>query len=260
MGEVPRGTHVWYDLMTTDPAGAVDFYGKVVGWTITPFEGAPEPYDMWTSGKGPIGGVMELPADAREMGAPTHWIAYICTPDADATAARATELGGTVLVPAQDIPEVGRFCVIQDPQGGVFSAFTPAGESPPRDGRAAPGEMSWHELMADDYEKAFSFYSDLFGWEKTTAMDMGEMGMYQLFTDSHADGDVGGMMNRPPEMPTSAWLYYINVADVDAAVEVVTANGGQILHGPMDVPGGDRVVSCMDPQGGAFALHMFAKE
>lgn len=257
MSGVQRGRHVWYDLMSTDPEGAKDFYGKVVGWTITPFEGAEQPYDMWTAGEIPIGGVMKLPADAQAQGVPTHWLAHIATPDVDATVARAQELGGGVIVAPQDIPTVGRFAVLSDPFGAVFCPFAPEGEMPDA-GRPRPGEMSWHELMTDDHEKAFDFYADLFGWEKGAAMDMGDAGIYQLFRRAGAEMDDGGMMNRPPEMPMSAWMYYVNTDDLDGAIETVKAEGGQVLHGPMEVPGGDRICVCMDPQGGAFALHSFA--
>ncbi len=257
MSEVQKGRHVWYDLMTTDTDGAKDFYGKVVGWTLTPFEGAQDPYDMWTAGETPIGGLMPLPPEAQAQGAPPHWLAYITTPDVDATVARAQELGGNVIVPPQDIPTVGRFAVLADPFGAVFCPFTPAGDMP-EGGRPSPGEMSWHELMSGDYEKAFAFYSDLFGWEKGVAMDMGEAGIYQLFRRPGAPMDDGGMMTKTPEMPVSAWLYYVNTADLDGAVETVKGEGGQVMAGPMEVPGGDRICVCMDPQGAAFALHEFA--
>lgn len=259
MSQVEKGRHVWYDLMSSDPAAAKDFYGKVVGWTITPFDGAQQPYDMWTTADGPVGGVMRLPDDAQNQGIPSHWLAYIATPDVDATAARAAELGGGVIMGPQDIPTVGRFAVLRDPFGAVFCAFSPEGDMPHHGGRPRPGEMSWHELMSDDYEKAFDFYADLFGWEKATAVDMGPAGTYQLFRRAGAGTDDGGMMNRPPEMPMSAWMYYVNTADLDAAVATVKSEGGQVLHGPMAVPGGDRVCVCMDPQGAAFALHQFAR-
>ena len=253
--QVRTGQHVWYDLVTTDTAGAIDFYTAVAGWGTQPFEGAPEPYEMWTVGDRPVGGVVALPPHARDAGAPPHWMAYVATPDADATTARAVELGATHLH-TEDIPSVGRFSILMDPFGAVFSAFTPVGENPPREGRPGPGEFSWHELMTDDHEKAFAFYAELFDWQKGATMDMGPMGIYQLVRQ---DGiDFGGMMNRPEDMPVAAWLYYINVADMDAAIGRVTANGGEVVNGPMEVPGGDMVVQCMDPQGGAFALHMSA--
>ena len=252
---VPKGQHLWYDLITTDLPGAKDFYQSVIGWGTQPFEGGPGPYDMWTVGERPVGGSVELPEEARKQGAPPHWMAYIGTPDADATAQRAVELGATHLH-TEEIPQVGKFAIIQDPFGAVFSAFQPAGESPPSEGKPTHGEFSWAELMTEDYEKAYAFYADLFGWDKGQPMDMGPMGIYQLIR--LGDRDFGGIMNKPEGMPMSAWIYYVNVDDIDKAVEGVKANGGQVLNGPIEVPGGDRVAQCQDPQGGTFALHMFA--
>lgn len=251
----PRGRFVWYELLTTDPDGAESFYPAVLGWGTddfdVPVEGMP-PYRMWTVGEAPMGGMMELPAEAQADGAPPHWLGHIATPDADATAARAEELGGGVLMGPHTIPTVGRFAVLRDPYGGVFSAYTPDGEAPGHEAQPNVGEVAWHELMTDDHEGAFAFYSDLFGWEKGEPMDMGEMGIYQIVERNGVP--LGGIMNRPPEVPAS-WLYYVHVSDIDKTVADVSANGGQLLNGPMEVPGGGRVAQCMDPQGAAFALY-----
>ncbi len=171
----------------------------------------------------------------------------------DATVAQAAESSGRVLVEPTDIPEVGRFAVLADPQGAVFAAFRSADETspewPPR-----PGGFSWHELATTDHEAAFDFYSRLFGWKRTEAMEMGEAGTYQMY--GLADTTLGGMYNKPPEMPGPPhWLCYVMVDDVHAAVERVKEHGGQVLNGPLQVPGGDWIAQCMDPQGGAFAIH-----
>ena len=116
------------------------------------------------------------------------------------------------------------------------------------------GEFSWHELMAADYAAAFTFYEALFGWEKIEAHDMGPMGVSAFFGRHGAQ--LGGMFTMPPGMPMPPnWIQYIRVDDADAAAERVKANGGQILNGPMDVPGGNRIAQCMDPQGATFAVH-----
>ena len=246
------GDFVWYDLMTTDPGAAQEFYGKVVGWGTTEWQG-PAPYTMWCAGEEPIGGVMELPEQAKQMGAPPHWLAYVQTNDLPGTCARIKELGGNVLKDPEDIPDTGSFAIVADPQGAVFALYTPTDEQAQQDVTPRPGRFSWHELATEDPEGAWDFYSKAFGWEKTDAMDMGEMGIYQMY--GNGDHPLGGMFKRPAEMPVSAWTYYAMVPDINAAVEQVTANGGQVLNGPMEVPGGDQVAQCMDPQGCAFALH-----
>jgi predicted enzyme related to lactoylglutathione lyase len=119
------------------------------------------------------------------------------------------------------------------------------------------GEVSWHELATTNHEEAFEFYTTLFGWQKTDAMDMGEMGTYQMYgPESDEAVTYGGIFNKPPDMPAPPhWLYYIRVDDIHAAVDRVKENGGQVLNGPMEVPGGDQIAQCLDPQGAAFALH-----
>lgn len=254
MSDFPQGRFVWYDLVTTDPEAAEKFYGSVIGWTITPFDtGGGKPYDMWTHGETPLGGVMELPEEARAAGAPPHWMAYVAVADAAASTARAQELGASVHVPPTDIPTVGTFSVIADPQGATIALFTPA-EAPDGPGEMGPvGHFSWHELATDDWQAAWAFYEDLFGWKKFDAMDMGEAGTYQLFGGQFP---IGGMFNRPKEMPVNCWLYYVHIADIDETVAKVKAAGGQVVNGPMEVPGGGKVAQCIDPQGGMFALHM----
>ena len=257
MTEKNLGRFLWYDLMTPDPGAAQSFYRKVAGWGIEVFEGGPKPYDMWTRDGQPIGGVMELPEEAAAAGAPPHWLAYIGTPDVDATTARAADLGATVLVAPQEIPDVGRFSVLADPDGAVFATFAPAMDAPPHPGMPATGDFSWHELMSEDYERGFEFYSELFGWRVHEDMDMGEYGIYRIYG---LDGPpLGGIMSRPPEMPVGAWLFYIRVDDLDGALERVKAGGGEVLNGPMDVPGGDRIAQCRDPEGAMFALHWAAQ-
>lgn len=253
----PRGRFLWFELLTTDPEAAVPFYREVVGWDTEVWEGGESPYTMWTNRGTNLGGIWQLTAEALASGASPHWLAYIAAENVEATAARATELGATVMVPPSPIPGIGIFSVIQDPQGAFFAAYAPEGDPPGHDGKAKVGEVSWHELITDDFEHALDFYAELFGWRRGEAMDMGEAGIYQMY---HRGGEpLGGMFNRPPEMP-SAWLYYLCVEDLAAAVAKVTAHGGKVLNGPMEVPGGDHVAQCLDPQGAAFALHQFAAE
>lgn len=252
-----RGRFAWYELMTSDPNAAQTFYTQVTGWGAEPieFEGSEMEYTMWTSGENRVGGLMELPEEARQGGAPPHWLAYVATDDVDATASQAEELGATILVPPQDIPNnMGRFSVIKDPQGAVFAIYGSAQEVEDVEKPPQVGDFSWRELATTDYEAAFDFYSKLFGWEKTEALDMGEGAMYQMY--GRQGTTLGGMFNKPAEMPWPPhWLYYVRVDDVETGVEKVKELGGQVLNGPMEVPGGDKVAQCMDPQGAAFALH-----
>lgn len=259
MAEIPKGRFVWYDLMSTDLDAAKNFYTKLIGWGTAPFEGGPMPYTMWTNGETPLGGMMPLPEQAQKAGAPPHWLSYIAVENVDKTVEQATGLGASILMAAQEIPMVGRFAGIADPQGAVIAVFTPAGDTPGHDGPPQPGEFSWHELATDDWQKARDFYQTVFGWEKKEEMDMGELGTYYMYGRPGEPIPLGGMFNRPKEMPANAWLYYAMVDDVHAKVEEVKKLGGTLLNGPMEVPGGDFVAQFMDPQGAAFALHSTKK-
>jgi len=252
---VPRGHFVWYELLANDTAAATAFYPGVIGWTTQMWKtppGAP-PYTMWQNGPQAIGGLMALPPAAKSAGAPSHWLGYVSVPDTDAACKQATGLGASALMAPFDIPEVGRAAVIRDPQGAVFALFTPlnmgGGNFPAPRGI---GNVSWHELATDDWNGAWSFYEAMFGWKKGDAMDLGPMGIYQIFTIEGVP--MGAMFNRPPQIPVSNWLYYFQVADLDRSVEQTKQGGGKILNGPMDVPGG-RIAQGMDPQGAVFAVH-----
>lgn len=255
MSDIPLGRFCWYELMSKDPNGSKAFYTELVGWASEPFPGGGDtPYDLWLLDQTPIGGLMALPEEAQKQGAPTHWLPYVSTPNTDASAEKASALGGTVMVAPQDIPGVGRFAVLKDPQGAMFAVYTPAGETPGHDGARGVGEFSWHELATTDYAQAFAFYQQLFGWHKTDDMDMGPHGIYRMY--GRLDDTLGGMFNKTAEMPVVAWLLYISISDIEAAVAKVKTLGGRVLNGPMEVPGGDLIAQCIDAQGGTFALHM----
>ncbi len=173
--------------------------------------------------------------------------------DVDAYVARVKAAGGAVRRSAADIPGVGRFAVVADPQGAVFILFKGTSDQAPAPAAAGtPGHVGWHELYAGNLDAAWAFYSGLFGWTKADAMDMGPMGIYQIFATGGAP--VGGMMTKPPEIPVPCWGYYFNVDAADAAVARVKAGGGTVANGPVEVPGGSWIVQCIDPQGAFFAM------
>jgi predicted enzyme related to lactoylglutathione lyase len=244
---------VWYELMTTDADAAKAFYRAVVGWDAQEWGGGREMrYIIMSAGEKMVAGLMPLPAEVSAAGGRPGWLGYVGTNDVDAATQRVSQAGGAVYRAPADIPDVGRFSVVADPQGAVFMLFTPLGadDSPAAAGTA--GHVGWRELYASDWPRAFDFYSAQFGWTKADAVDMGPMGIYQLFA---AGGEpIGGMMNKPDGVPSPAWLFYFNVPEIDAAVARVTDNGGGILTGPLQVPGGSWIVQCMDPQGAMFAL------
>jgi hypothetical protein len=250
-----NGEFVWYDLMTTDPKAAESFYTKVIGWTARDSGMPGEAYTLLSAGDTLVGGLMAIPAEARAAGAKPGWMGYISVDDVDAYAKRVTAAGGTVHRAPGDIPGIGRFAVVADPDGAAFILFQPLSAQQQQEPFAmdTPGHIGWHELHAGDGVKAFEFYSGLFGWTKAEAMDMGPLGVYQLFATG-GDQPVGGIMTKMADTPKPFWLYYFNVDAIDAAMKRATDNGATVVNGPMEVPGGSWIVQCIDPQGAMFAM------
>ncbi len=247
-----HGRFVWYELMTTDVETAKAFYASVVGWGTRDASAPGLTYSLFTTGDSPVTGLMSLPEDARRAGVTPQWIGYVGVDDVDAAVDRTRQLGGAVYVPPTDLPNISRFSVVADPQMATLALVK--GQNSGRAQSAdlgAPGGVGWHELLATDWEKAFAFYGDLFGWQKADS-HTGGMGTYQGF--SAGGKEIGGMLTKPATLPLPFWLYYFNIDDVQAAAKRVEAGGGQILYGPTAVPGGAWIVHCTDPQGAIFAL------
>jgi len=245
-----RGRFVWHELLTTDTKAAEGFFTKVVGWKAKPFD---QSYTLLMTGKQNRAGLMTLPDDAKNMGAPPHWESYVAVPNVDETAKQAAALGGKVLKAPSDIPNVGRFAVLQDPQGASFAIFKGTGEMP-IDDKPAIGDFSWHELATTDWKAALGFYKNLFGWQETNSMDMGPQGTYQMFG---LDGKtMGGVYNARPQQPGApSWLPYIRIPDAKKSAAVIKKLGATVINGPMEVPGGDMITMGLDLQGIPFAVH-----
>jgi predicted enzyme related to lactoylglutathione lyase len=246
-----HGKFVWYELRTPDLKASEKFYGDVVRWQAKD-AGMPDmAYTLFSAGDQAVAGAVTMPGTVNM---PPHWIGFVGVDDVDASAAKVKSLGGAVLMGPQDIPGVGRFAIITDPQGAHLALFkgAPSGTPPASAAPHALGHCGWHELYAGDVKTIFDFYGELFGWTKGEAVNIGPMGIYQLF--NHGDVMIGGMMTKPAAMPAPAWSYYFAVEGIDAAAARVKAGGGTISHGPMLVPGDDWIVQIADPQGAMVAL------
>lgn len=248
-----HGKFVWYELMTTDTAAAERFYREVVGWSAKDAGVPGMPYTLVSAGDTRVAGLMTMPKELSDAGARPCWLTYIGVDDVDAWVDKVKQAGGSLHRPPQDIPGVGRFAVVADPDGAVFQMMSHMPDGPdPKITPGMPGHVGWNELLAGDRERVFAFYEKLFGWRRLDSMDMGPMGVYQMFGTG---GDaVGGMMTRSPEVPMPCWVFYFNVAHIDAALERVKANGGTVVFGPVQVPGGGFAAQGLDPQGALFAL------
>lgn len=197
-----------------------------------------------------LAGAHQMPGELKARGIPPHWSGHIQVDDVDASLTRAQAAGAMLQFEPSDVPGVGRFAVVTDPSGAHFYLFTPNYEAA-APAPMSPGSIAWHELHSPDPATALQFYTELFGWRRDRAIDMGPMGTYQLFT--YGGTDRGGMMAAPAGT-TPRWLYYFAVEGIDTARDRVIASGGTVLQGPQEVPGGAWTLTCRDPQGGDFAL------
>lgn len=246
-----HGRFAWYELMTTDMAGAATFYANLLGWGAQDASTPDLAYTLFTAGSASVSGLMELPEDARKMGATPRWMGYVAVNDVDAAADQIKRLGGAVYVPPTN-SNIGRISVVADPQTAILALVE--GLKPDQQESSdldEPGRVGWHELLASDWAKAFAFYGELFGWQVADA-EPGPTHSYQLF--SAGGQTIGGMFTKRPVEPVPYWLYYFNTGDVDAAAERVKTGGGQMFEGPIEVPGGSWIARCIDPQGAIFAL------
>lgn len=245
----PHGDFIWYQLSTPDPAAAAEFYARLLGWNVELHRSPDHDYRVLSAGAEGVGGISPLcSGDERP-----RWEGYIGVDDVDASVAQMTASGATPLVPPTDIPGVGRFAQVADPQGVAFFVMRGASDAPSHafspDGI---GHCQWNELSTSDPEAAFAFYARSFGWQKGEAMPMGEMGDYQLL--DHHGRTFGALMPQMPEQPAPTWTFYFGVADIDAAVATLTGLGATLCVGPQEVPGGVFIVVAIDPQGAMFAL------
>jgi predicted enzyme related to lactoylglutathione lyase len=254
----PRGDFIWYELMTPDPEGAKAFYDAVVGWDIGPAVAEYNGYRMIGRSDGKFaGGVLQLNDEMQQHGARPTWLGYIHVPDVDRSIAAIEEAGGKAMVPATDIPNVGRIAMVADPQGAPFyvmKPLPPAADPEAKSDVFSPSEqqrVGWNELSTSDPVAARRFYGEQFGWTSEQFMPMGEQGEYRFLEQNGVTiGAVAGTMDG--QQPH--WRFYVRVPSIAKAKEIVEANGGKVAMGPMEVPGGDFILIGFDPQGAEFAL------
>jgi uncharacterized protein len=254
----PAGSFIWYELMTTDPDAAASFYGPVVGWTVVahsdPGAGGMDYRMIQRADGGNAGGVLKLTEDMTKGGARPCWLGYISVDDVDQAVAAIVADGGKVQMPATDLP-VGRIAMVTDPAGAPFYVMKPAAAGDMTSDVLSPDQpqhVSWNELRSSDADAAVAFYKKHFGWSQDGDMDMGPMGKYRFI--QHHGQAIGAIMPKPAELPMSLWGYYIGVDDIDRAVEAIEVHGGKIIHGPMEIPGGEFSLDGIDRQGAVFGL------
>lgn len=248
------GDFIWYELLTTDLGAAADFYGAVLGWKARSADGSMRGYQLLGTREADVAGSMEIPAHAASAGMRPMWLGYVAVDDVDAAVSRIVAAGGAQHLPPTEVPGVGRFSMVGDPQGALFYVMRGAVEGGTSTSfhPSKAGHCQWNELSARDPAAALSFYGSHFGWEKGDAMPMGELGDYQFL--QHHGQTFGALMRQAPGALPPRWRFYFGVEDIDVATATATRMGAKLLDGPSEIPGDLFSSIIEDPQGAAFGL------
>lgn len=245
------GNFCWFELGTNDFDAAKAFYGALFGWDVEVNTDAGMPYGMVFHGGNSICGMYELGPEMRAQGIPPHWMSYVATTDADAAAAKATELGAIVMAGPFDVSTFGRMAAIADPTGAHISIWEPKMHRG-SDQVGPIGSFCWSELWTRDRDAAEAFYSKLFGWG-LNHKDSGPM-PYGEWTNGGIP--IGGMLQMNEQFGDAppCWMPYVHVADCDATVAKAKELGGETMMDPMDIPDVGRFALFQDPQGATLAI------
>lgn len=245
-----HGAPCWYELTTSDMAGAQEFYSTILGWTVVDSGMPGMDYRLAKIGDTMIAGL--TPA---QDGMPNAWTLYFAVTDCDASFAQAQALAATSVVPPTDIPGTGRFAILIDPQGAAFGILQPElmadGSSSGAWDQAKTGHGNWNELITADPGAALAFYKALFGWEVSQSMPMGPDMTYHIIGWNGIN--IGGAFAPEPPAP-AYWKPYFAVASASGAIPVIATAGGTLLRGPDEVPGGAFTLQVKDPQGVTLGL------
>ena len=238
----PAGTPCWIDYGAADIDATKAFYADVLGWQYT--GGDPE-YGGYLTCE--VKGLQAAGMAPRmDPNAPPSWTTYFATDDADATAARIGEAGGSVVVEPMDVGPMGRMAVARDPQGNQFGIWQ-AGQHTGVRIYNEPGALVWNEAAVDDADAARKFYSSVFGFRFD---EVEGAGGYTTFAVGEAPlGGLGAHQEGSPK----GWTACFAVSSTDKAVEAVTSGGGKVTMAATDTPYG-RFAVLEDPWGAPFSV------
>jgi predicted enzyme related to lactoylglutathione lyase len=253
MVEPKAGSFAWLELGTTDRDAAKKFYSSLFGWAAEDQSMGPDmTYTLFRLGGKDVGGAYQLMKEQIEGHVPPHWMPYVRVDNADASAAKAVKLGAKQIVPPGDIPNVGRFAVLEDPTGAHISIFQP-GQHRGLQNFGDIGALCWADLNSTNPQKAAQFYSEWLGW----TIDSGKDGYRHIMNGSSHTDMIGGMplqMHAPPGTP-SHWMSYFHVADCKAAAAKAAQLGGSTIMPAQLMPDVGTISVIADPQGAVFALY-----
>lgn len=249
------GTFSWPELATKDPNGAKKFYATLFGWTYEDRPmGEAGVYTMIQKDGKPVGALYAMEKAQLDQGMPPHWGSYVTVESADATAAKAKQLGGTVVMEPFDVMEHGRMAVLRDPQGATFCLWQPK-EHIGAQRLGDPGSLVWTELLTSDANGAEAFYTKLFPWRSSQVPSAAGEGVPYTIFHRGEDGAAGMFQITKQMGPMNPYWYpYFAVDDCDATVEKARSLGAQVHMPPTDIPKTGRFAVLSDPQGASFGV------
>ena len=253
----PIGSFCWFELGTTDQPAAVAFYQRLFGWQVQDSPMGPgEVYSMFKLNGQDAAAAFTLRPEQRAHGVPPHWMIYVAVEDADGVAARAADLGATVIAQPFDVFDFGRMAVIQDPTGAMFSIWQ--GKQHAGVGVwGEPGSASWGDLSTPDQSRAGDFYTALFGWRMVTGKDMVDAApgdYFHIMNGVDMIGGVGPASQRDPNTPPH-WLTYFEAASCAEATAKATGLGATAYVQNMQIGESGWISVLADPQGAMFGIH-----
>jgi hypothetical protein len=244
------GKFVWRELFTKDVEGAKRFYAAMFGWNAVERPMGPDwSYTLWMLGDKQVGGMMDIGDLPPELGTiPPHWAVSVSVPDVDAAVRAAEAEGGRALSPCKDIPQVGRFAVVQDPEGAVLNVFHSA-NGDPADTRPQDHEFCWENLSSTDPARVLGFYQKVVGW---SAAPMGDA---TVFSRQAGDETVGvASVGQAPEGSRSYWAPFVGVKAIAPYLAKCQDLGGKVLVDRTPIPDVGAFAVVEDPTGATFFL------
>jgi predicted enzyme related to lactoylglutathione lyase len=243
----------WAECVVPDLAKAKSFYGELMGLTFKDLDMGDGPaYSIGKHGGCDVAGFMELSPQLQAQGVPPNWLPYVLVADIEATAAKAKELGASVMQPPTKALDAGWFSVIVDPTGAALGLWQ-AGTFEGADLVNHAGGLSWTDVKTTDIEATKAFYTGLFGWEAKKRS--GDDAPFEYWTFDLAGRPVCGtlVMGAGMEGIPAHWNAVMGVADVDVAAEYVAEHGGKVEMAPRDFEFG-RMSQVNDNQGANLTL------
>jgi hypothetical protein len=243
MARTQDGHFFWYDILTTDVEATTAFYAEVVGWEVS--VDASGQYPIARAHGRPVAGILPLGGEAQP-----HWLGQILTEDVGQLCRRLTFLQGEVLIPPEEIPDLGVGAMIADPVGAVLHAFTP---HTAQDETFTPtrGAIGFHAMLAPRADLACRVYKTLFPWKvgKPQTNQAGTWTMLKDRTTPIAAALEWAQDDAPPQ-----WVHYVIVDDVDETLVRAQSAGATVLHAPVTLRKVGTVATLVDPTGARFGI------